>query len=390
MGLYLVGGTVRDLLCGKTPRDLDLAVEGDAVALGRGWAHRTGQPEGEVSEFGTAAFAAIAGRRPVRVDFAGCRRELYEAPASLPRVFPAGIGEDLARRDFTVNAMALPLGAPDRDGLLDPFDGRRDLSRRILRLLHPRSAHDDPTRAFRALRYSGRLGFAISPETRRWIREAMRAGAFARLSGDRLRRELDLLFGELKPSEAARGLRTLGLDEAIARNLPGGSETRKRLERLEALARGGSAGLQRSCAALLAWCLGGGEACCGAVCDRLMLHGEQARRFRQAGRLREEVSGLMASGAALSRLSRATRTWPDEVVLAVACSLSPKPARRLLLARRRGSRIKLSISGEDLKRAGILPGPAIGRALDRTWGARVDGALRRADELAFALSEARR
>src|SRR5450759_2347145 len=170
---YLVGGAVRDQIRRRPVRDLDIAIEGDAIAFARDWARRSGGTFASSSEFGTAAvdFGPRAAR-VIRVDFSSTRAETYASPAALPRVRPAVIAEDLARRDFTINAMAIPLNGPASGVLLDPSGGRADLQRGIVRMLHARSPHDDPTRAFRAVRFAMRLGFRVEPKTRGWIAHA--------------------------------------------------------------------------------------------------------------------------------------------------------------------------------------------------------------------------
>jgi tRNA nucleotidyltransferase (CCA-adding enzyme) len=185
-GVYLVGGTVRDILLGRPGFDVDIAVEGDAISFARGLG-------GEVTEhgrFGTAVVRFGDGRH---WDVVTARRETYPAPAVLPDVEAGTIEDDLARRDFTVNAMAASLGE-DFGRVVDPHAGRADLEARAIRVLHPASFVDDPTRIFRAIRYESRLGFRMDPETERLAREGM-AGV-ALLSDARFREEVVALLSE--------------------------------------------------------------------------------------------------------------------------------------------------------------------------------------------------
>lgn len=197
--VYVVGGAVRDLLLRRSSKDVDVAVEGPAdgalhlsssLSTVPGWslvaAHR---------RFGTATLLAPEG---LRVDLASSRTETYARPGSLPVVVTGvPIAEDLRRRDFTIHAMARSLAADGALGsLLDPFDGKGDLERRRLRLLHPRSLADDPTRALRAVEYAVRLGFGIDRGFRVALAWARRECAFRAVSGDRLRRGLGLLLRE--------------------------------------------------------------------------------------------------------------------------------------------------------------------------------------------------
>ena len=199
VGLWFVGGALRDLLLGRPLHDVDLAVEA-AAANALELATRFGKLPGWTLEksharFGTARLRAPGG---LRVDVAATRREEYPAPASLPVVTgTTTIEEDLGRRDFTINSMARRVGKRGLTGsVLDPFGGRRDLASKTLRLLHPKSLVDDPTRAYRAVTYAVRLGFEWDEEFLKALKAARRANAFQALSGDRTRREFEKIFLE--------------------------------------------------------------------------------------------------------------------------------------------------------------------------------------------------
>src|SRR5262249_16988121 len=161
-GVYLVGGTVRDILLGEPSFDVDIAVEGDAIALARLIADELGGRISTHDKFGTAVVKYGDGGR---VDVVTARTEFYDAPAALPTVEHATIREDLFRRDFPINAMAVSLKGADFGRLVDPFDGRRDLESGTVRVLHNLSFIDDPTRIFRAIRYEQRHGFTMDEHT---------------------------------------------------------------------------------------------------------------------------------------------------------------------------------------------------------------------------------
>lgn len=230
---WLVGGAVRDALLGRPPLDLDVAVEGppDAVARmaasleGSGW-----RREALHREFGTATLRAPSGQR---VDLAATREEHYPYPGALPVVrVGAAIARDLARRDFGIHAMALPVEeAGAGAALLDPYGGEEDLGLRRIRLLHGGSLADDPTRVFRAARYAARLGFELDGEFPAAMERASSAGAFARISGDRLRRALGELLSEQNRRVAVDLLDRLGVPSAI---VDGWSFAAVRLEAPEA------------------------------------------------------------------------------------------------------------------------------------------------------------
>lgn len=214
---YLVGGALRDVLLGRDPVDLDVALEGPvraAVTLvsalqGLGWAC-----EARHDRFGTARLRAPSGER---LDLAVTREETYAHPGALPVVKPGvPIVRDLARRDFTVHAMARRLGPGGFDDpILDPFGGETDLRLRSIRLLHEGSLVDDPTRAIRAARYAARLGFSLDPGFEDAVRRSVASGAFERISGDRLRRALHELLSEENRGVALEILARLSVPSAI-------------------------------------------------------------------------------------------------------------------------------------------------------------------------------
>src|SRR3954451_10125062 len=189
----VVGGAVRDVLLGLTPHELDFVVEGDAVAVARRAAERLGGRVTVHERFGTATVEAS----DATFDLAGSRRERYERPGALPDVeLGASLPEDLARRDFTVNAIALHLA----DGELIYHDGAcEDLEAGVLRVLHDGSFRDDPTRLLRLARYAARLAFSAEPRTDQLAAEAVAGGALDTVTGARLGAELGLLLGEPEP-----------------------------------------------------------------------------------------------------------------------------------------------------------------------------------------------
>ena len=208
--IYLVGGPVRDVLLNAAINDLDFGVEGDAPALAQQLADELGGSVVTHPRFMTATLVMP----DLRVDLVTARREVYPRPGDLPRVFPGSISEDLARRDFSINALALPLWEKTPQ-ILDPAGGLADLDAGVVRVLHERSFRDDPTRLLRAARYEQRLGFELEDQTRRWIADAVAKGFLGRVSGDRIRHELARIFEEKQPRPALRRAAGLGVLAAI-------------------------------------------------------------------------------------------------------------------------------------------------------------------------------
>ena len=209
---YLVGGAVRDWLLGLSAiDDLDFVIEGDAIAFADWLQHHHGGKTTAYAKFGTATWQ----RDGVTVDLATARRETYPRPAALPIVFPSDLLTDLRRRDFTINAIALSL---QNGALIDPLGGKEDLRRGVMRVIHPRSFIDDPTRMLRGARYAARFDFCLEPETQ----TALAAGLahLRALSGERVKYDLELIFEERAPEGALQRLRAWRCFQAIGIPVP--------------------------------------------------------------------------------------------------------------------------------------------------------------------------
>ena len=217
-GVYLVGGTVRDILLGEESFDVDIAVEGDAIAFAYALAKALGGRATPHHKFGTAI---VSYGDHERIDVVTTRTEFYDAPGALPTVERAGLREDLYRRDFTINAMAASLAPDDFGRLVDPFGGRSDLEARVLRVLHNLSFIDDPTRIFRGIRYEARYGFRFDEHSTGLVRGCIEMGLVGDLSSSRLRDELVALLEDPGAADGIRRLGELGADQAIHPHLRG-------------------------------------------------------------------------------------------------------------------------------------------------------------------------
>lgn len=338
--VYLVGGAVRDLLLGRPRGDIDVVVIGDATEL----AAALGADVVAHERFATAKLRLGENE----IDFATARTERYRRPGALPVVTPAArIEEDLARRDFSVNAMAVPLAGEAR--LIDPHGGRSDLEARRLRVLHERSFVDDPTRALRAARYAARFGFGLESETERLLRRT----DLSTVSADRREAELLRLAGE---ETAPHGFELLG-EWGLVELRAGGVELAARVGQL--LVRPPWKGLAPRDRAVLAAALGpaGGET--ALVAARPGRPSDAVRLARRHGPVE------LALGRALGAewLDRFVAEWDG---------------------------VRLEIDGEDLIAAGLRQGPAIGRGLAAALRRKLDGEIDgREEELGAALDAAR-
>ena len=339
--VYLVGGAVRDLLLGRNRADIDLMVEGDATAL----AAELGGANSEHDRFGTVK-VDVEGHE---VDIVGARTETYEKPGALPVVTPAeSIEEDLARRDFTINAMAIPLQGEPR--LIDPHGGRRDLEQGLLRVLHDGSFVDDPTRALRAARYASRFGFALEPGTEQLLRRT----DLTTVSADRRRAELERLAAEEK---ACAGFELIG-EWGLIDLRPGGIELMRAVDSLLQTPHWAEA-VPRA-RALVAAALDPPGA--------------------------EEVLASMWAPKPGEGVELAERRDPVELILARA--MGADWLDQYLTAWRQ---TELEIDGGDLIAAGVEQGPAIGRGLRAARHGKLEGEISgREEELAAALAAALR
>ena len=366
-GVWVVGGAVRDLLLERAPRELDLVVEGDAVPVARRAAARLGGDVVVHDRFGTATVRGAG----IAFDLAGARREIYARPGALPEVeLGARLEEDLARRDFSVNTLALRLV----DGALTGWPGaEEDLAARVLRVLHDASFRDDPTRLLRMARYAARLGFAPEPHTAELAAAAVAEGALETVTGERLGAELRLLAREPQPA----ALEELGRFDLGATLLPAFEADAPLIERAVALApRDARADL----VALGATVRGADAVELAARLRGLAFPAAEAAAVVACTGLDALVSEL--AGKPPSAADLVLRRLPLEAAV-LAAAAGSEPARDWL---DRGRHERLAITGDDLLAAG-LNGPAVGRGLQAARAALLDGSAPDRDaQLAAALS----
>ena len=284
--IFLVGGVVRDLLLRRPTFDLDLAVEGDGIAMARLVADRFRTSLTVFDRFATARLQFPGG---LRMDIATTRKESYALPAELPCIEPASLAEDLYRRDFTINALAIQLNAGHVGHLIDCYGGQKDLRDRTIRVLHEKSFEDDPTRIFRAIRFEQRFKCRLDANTQRLLRNAAETGLIDRLSGPRLCNEWFLLFAEQDPSRALDRVAQLKLFRFLHPQLHYGVHTRRIICSLSKLSttwtsRFPTSHLDRSVLYLMALLEGASESVVEGVIARLMLSNEQAKKVRTSGR----------------------------------------------------------------------------------------------------------
>jgi tRNA nucleotidyltransferase (CCA-adding enzyme) len=390
LALYLVGGPVRDLALGRTLRDADLTVAAAAGgALGdetAALARAAALPGDRVvvhPRFGTLRIEIEGGDA---LDLATVRSETYAAPGALPDVAPGSLEADLRRRDFTLNALALPLSAAAGTALVDPGGGIADLAAGELRVFHAASFQDDPTRAIRAARFAARFDAQLARESRAALRSALRAGAFGAVSGERFAAELEKLFAEGEAGgDPARALALLHDWHVLPALEPGLELPRAALAALRRLGRADSPkrGVTATRAAvaprawvvgLMVWFAALPAALARRALARLAIRGAVATRIAAFARTRDAALGALARARGRGAVDAALRALPPEELAALRAWAPAATQKRIDRHTAEDRDLVLPVTGDDLVAAG-LHGPAVGRALARIRAALLDRAI---------------
>jgi len=370
---YLVGGIVRDALLKIPNYDIDIVVDGDGIELGNKLAQRLDARLETHKKFMTAVLVLKSGQH---IDIATSRVEYYHKPAQLPSVESGSIKQDLARRDFTINSLALSLNRKNFGEILDFFGGREDLKAKKIKVLHKMSFIEDPTRIFRAVRFEKRLGFKMDRHTEALARSAVDMDIVSRLTGVRIRDELIYILSEEKPFNAMNRLYGLGALFRIGINIEMDKDFSSRmrkslnsLKRIKAL----DGGEVREWRLLLAMLLGNKTARgIESWCLRMKI------RKKDMNVIKNTVTGLSRARKGLGEtisdkvLYGRIRKYPGEL-LAICYSWGGQYLKNIRRYYTRLSRISLEIGGEDLKQMGYRPSPAFKKVLDRIFYMKLDG-----------------
>lgn len=361
---FLVGGVVRDALLRRPNFDLDIVVEGQAIPLARqmakakGWAIRT-HPR-----FGTAKLSW----QDFSLDIVTARSETYAQPGALPTVKTGTIHDDLARRDFTINAMAVRLDAVSFGQILDPHGGRNDLDQKLIRVLHRGSFVDDPTRMLRAIRYEQRLDFRLHSDTEDLLRQNM--DGVNTVTGERLWHEMELTLAEPRPEKALQRAQELGIlqrlypafacDEWVTNKFAQARELKEVTLSLSAVYL-----------ALLVYRFD--EARIEDCINRFRMPGWAARTMRDLARIKEILPSMQMAEFRRSELFGDLEGCNPEAIAATAvASDSPVIRNRLWLYLADLRFISPLLNGDDLHRLGVKPGREVGRVLRTLLEARLD------------------
>jgi len=407
--LYAVGGFVRDLLLGQPTFDVDLVVEGDAIKLARRLAKQHGGRVRSHKRFGTAKWILEAGSSKLEagswklearsskleneqrassnelpvssLDFVTARIEFYEHPTALPTVERSSIKQDLHRRDFTINTLAIRLDPEHWGELLDFYGGERDLREGLIRVLHSLSFIEDPTRILRAVRFEQRFGFRIEPRTAELIDDAL--GLLDRVSGERIRHELYLILAEDEPERALARLDELGVLRQINRGLRCNGWLRGKFQALrqalEAKAELELPPVPSLYLALLTYRLDADDL--RAFLQRLRIVRRDRLLVEGVQRLRAQEAELMRNDLSPSGIYRILHPVSDgaRFVFGVATD-SWLVRQRLEQYRRRLRTVRTEIDGSYLRELGVPAGPIYRRILSAVLDARLDGQVSSLEE----------
>lgn len=367
--IYLVGGAVRDLLLERPCTDFDLVVEGNGSNL---LAQLFEGLTGKLNVYPRFSTAKLIHDKWV-FDVVTARYEVYPQPGSLPVVFPGNIKQDLFRRDFTVNAMAVSLSPLNLGELIDPYGGKLDLKNRMLRILHNNSFVDDPTRMFRAVRYEARLGFALEPETERLFRDYSRM--VLEVGGDRIRREIELILQEELPERILKRADILGLFYPISVQLKADEWIEEKFE----IARQQTKPTAVHYFCLMLYRMEDEET------ERIVAYLKLPRWFskpvRDIIRLKPVLPSLTEPGVSNIDLYRLLKQFSTQsLFIAHIAEGDLRVRERLELYLKKLRFVRPGLNGGDLISLGIPTGPVIGKIMEALIEARLIGRIRNRNE----------
>lgn len=363
-GLYLVGGVVRDLLLGRATLDIDLVTECDAIGLAGEISRATGGKMTAHHRFGTAKIQYPG----LSLDLTTIRAEDYRHPGALPSVRPGTIRDDLFRRDFTVNAMAICLVPAGYGELIDLHGGLDDLRNKNIRVLHDKSFRDDATRIWRALRYRQRLDFQIESGTLGLLKRDI--NMLDTVSGDRIRYELECVFGEPEPEKVIVEAARLGVLQKLHPNLRADRSMAQALHQAREASQPSPPGFALYLA-LLAGNLSDLEA--DRLTGYLSLPKPAAKTLRDAVQLKSRLAGLEKTGVKPSEVYRLLSGYTPAALLANALTASPAAKEQIERYLKSYRYVRHALNGDDLLAIGVKPGPPVKETLSRLRDARLDG-----------------
>ena len=389
MPAYLVGGCLRDLIRGVKNLDLDIAIEGKGIIFAQKLAQKLKSTLKTHPRFGTATLILS---NELKVDITTTRQEKYLYSAALPVVSPGSLWEDLKRRDFTINSLAINLAAGKDQAIIDPYGGQDDLTAGKIRILHNLSFKDDPTRIFRAIRFSQRFNFKIESKTLRLLKEAISVGALDKVNSHRMRDELIAILKEQNSFRPLKQLGDLGALFFISTKLKIGKSTQS---------------LFKSIAKEITWFVKNFPARRGLdtwlvyfagllekftlfesklIIYKIGLPRRDQKRLLCYKQVRKKlIIALSKKQVSPERIFSLLEPLSDETIILLRAATANKNFKKYLadfLKTYNGTR--LCVSGDDLVDLGVVPGPGYKKILAKVFAAKLNGqVINRQTELAL-------
>ncbi len=376
--VYCVGGFVRDLLLKVPNFDVDLVVEGEGAALTRALASHLGGRERVHERFGTGVVVLPDGSK---IDVATARTEYYEFPAALPKVERSSIREDLYRRDFTINTLAICLNPDCRGDLIDYFGGRKDLEQGCIRILYNFSFVEDPTRILRAIRFEQRYGFQIEADTLRFAQDAIERRLLGKLSYKRVLQELILILGEKDPVPSLLRMCEIGVWKYILPEVDLRDVDLTTMRRVSIISvwwheRYLKMDLKPWIVYVMVIIAHLGQEAMNSLVERFRLSGYAQECIMDSRRVDQVLARLEDPAVRPSILDEVLDGWhPESMVFLLLSIRREETWDRLVAYLDAKERVQVAINGHDLKKAGVKPGPQYSYILKELYKLRLDGVI---------------
>jgi tRNA nucleotidyltransferase (CCA-adding enzyme) len=382
--VFVVGGFVRDLLLERPNLDMDIVVEGDGIKFAHAFAEACKGTVKHHQRFGTAVVKLPDG---FKIDLATARTEIYEHPGALPSVKPSSIKDDLRRRDFTINAMAMGLNESRFGELLDFFGGKRDIEDGLIRILNNSSFLDDPTRMFRAVRFETRYHFQIEPQTERLLKEAVAKDYIKFITGQRLRNEILLILKEDDPLPAIRRMGDFNLLEYIHSNISISRNLEALFHEVKAILKHGSDlyfnkyEVDHVLVNLLAFTDQLSESEVEEVSQRLALRGNYTEALRKS---KTHISSILQAMSQpviqYSVIYKMLKNHPLELLILAMAKGDKTTKKNISIYMSELRHLKPLVNGNNLREMGYPEGPLYSEILDKLFAKQLDGDIQDKDQ----------
>lgn len=368
---YIAGGFVRDLFLDVDNIDIDLVIEGDGIRFAKTLAGKINGSEIKTHE--RFLTAKIITKEGFKIDIASTRKEKYEQSASLPVVKEAGIQEDLFRRDFSINALAVKIDSKGFGEIIDYYEGRKDLKNKKIRILHNLSFYDDPTRIFRAIRFEQRYGFKLENHTKELIKEALKLRLLDRLTPVRIQNEIVLILKEKEPIKQIKRMSELGVLTALFPKM----KINKDIERqFNEIGKHEKKDGEKWISYFLALIDNFSKAERESICKKLNFDGYVTKAVFQAEGKKRIFKLLKQNRLPLSGISKTLKEILPETLLFLYANSRDKLTRNRISDSLSGLSQKQSlIDGNDLKKLGLKQGPVFKKILGKIGDLVIDGKI---------------